>query len=221
LAIEYVIIDMDGTLYAKQKEVRASEEMARRLYEYTDGIGIPKDEVYKLVGKYIRELRLSPPISLLSAKYTIDINDLADYVYDLHPKSIGIKKDEELSRLLLSLRKRKKMALFTNSPLIWTIRVLNTLGIGRIIDKNNLFCFEELDNGMSLKPSERAFRILLEGTTTDVGKTIFLDDSLRNIRTAKSLGMKCIHVSNMSVKDRTRKRDIYSVLKMLAADQSD
>lgn len=205
VAKKYLVIDMDGTLYPEHKETAVSAALAKRLYGYTEEIGIPDDDVRRLVGRYVRESRITPSIDLICGKYVLDKEEVAEYVFDMHPRRFGISKDRRLLSLLLGLEAGNRLTLFTNSPRIWADRVVSALGLGGVFDSKNTIYYETLDHGASTKPSERAFQIMMKKTTANRGRLVLLDDDLWNVRVAKLMGIRAIRVSD-------RKRDIYSVL---------
>jgi len=202
---KYLVMDMDGTLYPERKEIPVSAALASRLYDYTDRIGIPEDDVRRLVGRYVRESRITPSIDLVCGKYALDREEVAEYVFDVYPSRFGIRKDKKLLSLLLELKTSNKLTLFTNSPRIWADRVVGALGLGGVFDRSNTIYYETLDRGASTKPRERAFQILMKRTTADKDRLVLLDDDLWNVRMAKLMGIHALRVSD-------RKRDIYTVL---------
>jgi putative hydrolase of the HAD superfamily len=43
------------------------------------------------------------------------------------------------------------------------------------------------------KPTKEIFKYILEDSNLDPDETLFIDDSNQNIKTAKELGLNCIH----------------------------
>jgi putative hydrolase of the HAD superfamily len=216
LTEKYLVIDMDGTLYRKRHEERAAREISRRLYKYTARFNIPKEEVAEIVNKYIKSLRVSLMVYLISRRYGLDTVDFVEYAYDIHPSSFGIREDAKLAKLLLRLSKKRRILIFTNSPMIWTNRVIGALGLDGIIRKRNIIGFEALDWGKSSKPSERSFRILLKKTGDEPSDVLLLEDSCRNIGAARKLGIRTIRICNKPAYDKRRGEDIHTVLGRLA-----
>lgn len=209
---KYLVLDMDGTLYHKRHEDRAVAEMARRLYAYTDMHGIPRDGVSKIVNRDIRYLRISSLVYRLSKKFGLDTRDFVNYAYDVHPSSFGIRRRKKLVRLLRRLDRTWRIILFTNSPMIWTERVMDTLGLTGIIDRKDTISFETLGYGRHMKPGDGAFRILLKRTGSDPKDLVLLEDTYTNVMAARRTGIMTVRISNKPARERGREKDILAAL---------
>ena len=209
-------MDLDGTLYPERTEKRVSAALARRLYDYASGIGIQEDDLLKLVGRYVREWRITPSIDIMCGKYSLDREEVARYVFDADPKLFGIREDRKLRLLLLKVSASNMITLFTNSPWIWADRAIGAMGLSDVFGRRNTICYETLDHGASTKPSERSFEILMKRTTTDRSRLLLLDDDLWNVRVAKLMGINTLRIFDKKAGRKTKRRDIHSALEKLS-----
>ncbi len=212
-------MDMDGTLYLKRNAHAVTARIAKRLYAYTDRSGIPRKGVSRLVNRYIKDLRIPSIVHLLSEKYGLDSTDFVEYAFDIRPRSFGIRKDRRLVSLLTELGKTNEIILFTNSPLIWASRVVGALGLDKVITGRSIICFETLDYGRAEKPCERAYMILLKRTGDDPGNLLLLEDTDKDIRAARRLGIRTIRVRNGPGRNKTGEKDIYAALGELLSER--
>ena len=94
-----------------------------------------------------------------------------------------------LVHALARLRGRK--IVFSNGPLHYALAVLEILGLDRFFDA--VYTIEHV--GYRPKPGVEAFRAILRQERVDPRRCIMVEDLLRNLRTAKRLGMKTVWVS--------------------------
>ncbi len=215
MAEKYLIVDMDGTLYRKRNEEAARTKMAKRLYAYAARFGIPEKCVSRITREHINDLKINFAVSALSEKYGLDALEFANYAYDVQPRSLGIRRDRRLESLMQRLSRTRRIILFTNSPLIWVNRVMGALGLAGIIGGRDIISFETLDCGSSAKPCEKAYKILLRRTGGNPEDLLLLEDTYKNIREARRLGIRSVRIYNRPDRDKARQKDIYTVLEGL------
>ncbi|KAG5560146.1 hypothetical protein RHGRI_003433 [Rhododendron griersonianum] len=96
------------------------------------------------------------------------------------------------------------LQIFTNSDWNHAMKALDRLGIRDCFEK--IICFETFNPNLSkstrpdefpvvLKPSQEAFRIAIDVAEIDPRRTLFLDDSLRNVAAGKALGLRTAMVT--------------------------
>ncbi len=88
-------------------------------------------------------------------------------------------------------RLRGRRIVFSNAPLHYAERVLEILGLASFFDA--LYTIES--TGYQPKPGIAGFRALLAAERVDPRRCIMVEDTLRNLRTAKRLGMRTVWVS--------------------------
>nr|AFK49599.1 unknown [Lotus japonicus] len=142
--------------------------------------------------------------------YEFDNDEFHAYVHGRLPYE-KLKPDSVLRNLLLSMPQRK--IIFTNSDHKHAVEVLNRLGLEDCFE--GIICFETLnppnidvsdDNHVTesgrfnshtqilCKPSVEAFEAAIRIANVDPKKTIFFDDSTRNIASAKVAGLHTVMV---------------------------
>ncbi|KAK1427042.1 hypothetical protein QVD17_15724 [Tagetes erecta] len=131
----------------------------------------------------------------------------------------ALKPDLVLRNLLLSMPQRK--IIFTNADRAHVARVLSRMGLEDCFE--GVICFEtlnmhqgnELDNNIDgrmnnhhsndsttriiCKPALESFQAVAVIANIDPNKTIFFDDSVRNIATAKTAGFQTVIVGRSSL----------------------
>lgn len=213
MAIKALVLDLDSTLYEHEKEHRADLVSLKKMHEYLKKKGlfskVPKEElkVYDLMMSTGMVVTASRTIT---KKYGLELAPFEEYIYNLHPKSFGIKRDPRLVSQLSELSRLYKIAILSNGHRIWVNRAIRVLGLDSIISKKNRVMLTSLKG--SMKPEPEAYRILLNTIKLKANEVIFLDDRARNINGARRLGIKSIKIDNSNPKGRN---SIYSVLDRL------
>lgn len=214
--IKALVLDLDGTLYPKRIELKASRSSKRRVYKYLKSHNL-MDTISKtdlrLAEEKMNMGSVSMAIRELCKKYPISLHGLEYYAHNQNPAGFGMKRDKLLASLLKDLSRRYKIAIFTNSRKIWAQRALKALGLSGIIKDKYLVYAERVDN--QLKPEPGAFRLMFKRTGLKAREILFLDDKERNISSARRLGMAAMMVDMTG----RRKRDsIHAVLRRIKYD---
>lgn len=135
-----------------------------------------RQEYFEAYGTTLRGLQHHHPV---------DPEEYLRYVHDLEISAL-LALDAELDRLLGQVRGRK--VIFTNSPEEHARRVLEALGVAghfeRIFDIR--FC------GFQPKPAPEIYRLVLETLDVPGQQAVFVEDSARNLRPARELGITTI-----------------------------
>ncbi len=192
---DYVVLDIDGTLYSHRKYIEACRFAGRRLAEYAMREKIPRPFLSRLM-KRVKAGKVTSSIVEICNRYNKDRMRFLNHVYDLDPGNFGIRKSTRLVGEISRLSKTSKIALFTNSPRIWASRVISELGISGLIDKERIITLDRLGKGKYFKPSRKAFMRLLRILHTKPERIIFLDDSRDNVDEARALGIHSILICN-------------------------
>lgn len=211
--IKALVLDLDGTLYPKRIELKASRSSKKRVYHY-----LRSNSLMKIISKtdlHAAEDKMatgsvSMAIRELCKKYPISLHGLEYYAHNQDPAKFGMKRDRVLASLLKDLSKEYKIAIFTNSRRVWAQKAVRVLGISRIIKKKYLVYAERVDN--KLKPEPAAFRLMFKDTGLKAREILFLDDKERNVSAAKKLGMKAMMVD---MTGRRRRDSIHAVLRRI------
>lgn len=100
-----------------------------------------------------------------------------------------IETSTKLPALLRKLPGRKWV--FSNGPQHYVEAIVQHLGIGHAIER----CFGMDSFGLTPKPRLAAYRSVLRQAGLDAGSCIMVEDSVKNLRTAKRLGMRTVWLS--------------------------
>lgn len=185
--ISTIIFDLDDTLYPSSNGVwtllrdRISQFMVEKL-GYTKSYAlIMQLEYFNKYGTTLRGLQL---------EHHIDPLEYLNFVHDIPIQKI-IKPNLLLNRFLSSIPQKK--AIFTNADHWHANRVLDALDIRMFFDE----IVDILDIQPFCKPMPEAFEIAFRKLGVDKPSScLFVDDSLRNISVAKSLGLQTVWVSD-------------------------
>ncbi len=112
-----------------------------------------------------------------------------------------IRAERGLSELFRRLPGRK--VLITNAPSIYTAKVLREIGLARVVRKRYHIEQMRLLGRFRPKPSPSMFRMLLAKEKVHPSRAILVEDSVLNLRGARSVGMRGVYVRGY---DRQAKR---------------
>lgn len=187
MPLTHLIFDLDDTLYPAHNGLW--DDIGNRINQYLlNPIGIEPERVNEVRGQYyqkygttLRGLMLDYP--------SINPADYLAYVHDID-LSKYIAPNPALNTLLGALPQTK--VIFTNSDIPHANRVLTRLGIQShfetIVDIRAM-------NFLN-KPDPQAYAALFNAIAVPASQCVFVEDSLRNLRPAKALGMTTILIGN-------------------------
>jgi len=186
--IRFVLFDVDDTLYPRSSPVWPT--LRGRILQYVvERMGLTLSEAEALRERYLREYGTTT--RGLYEHDQIDIHEYLAYVHDL-PLSNWLLADPELHRVLSHIPVRK--CVFTNASRQHALNVANVLGIADHFDC--IFALEDFD--FISKPDPRPYRVVLERLGARGDECVFVEDSLRNLDTAKACGMHTVLVADES-----------------------
>ena len=123
-----------------------------------------------------------------------------------------IRAERGLSELFRRLPGRK--VLITNAPTIYTAKVLREIGLSRVVRKRYHIEQMRLLGRFRPKPSPSMFRMLLAKERVHPANAILVEDSVLNLRGAKSIGMRGVYVRGYDLHaKRARASPLYRVIK--------
>ncbi|XP_022138389.1 uncharacterized protein LOC111009574 [Momordica charantia] len=197
-SLHCLIFDLDDTLYPFNTGIATA--CKKNIEDFlVEECGFPKTqapilrtELFKTYGSTLAGLR--------ALGYDIHADDYHSFVHGRLPYD-RIKPDFQLRRLLLTIPQRK--IIFTNSDRKHAGEVLGRLGLEGCFEK--IICFETMNPNLDkasfpsefpvlLKPSMDAFRIALDVADVDPARTLFFEDSIRNIAAGKAIGLRTVLV---------------------------
>jgi putative hydrolase of the HAD superfamily len=103
-----------------------------------------------------------------------------------------IRAERGLSELFRRLPGRK--VLITNAPAVYTATVLREIGLSRIVRRRYHIEQMRLLGRFRPKPSPSMFRMLLAKEKVHPAHAVLIEDSVLNLRGARSIGMRGVYV---------------------------
>lgn len=201
---ECLLFDVDDTLYPLSSGVSA--QCTKNIIDYMiEKLGIDEAKVPEMCISLYKEYGTTMA-GLRAIGYDFDYDDYHSFVHGRLPYEL-LKHDHVLRNLLHSLPIRK--VIFSNANEAHVAKVLSRLGLEDCFD--DIICFETLNptnnsivqdnnNGESprnlvvCKPFEEAYGQAFKIANINPQKTLFFDDSVRNLQTAKLTGLRTVWV---------------------------
>ncbi|KAL6203297.1 hypothetical protein ACLB2K_026997 [Fragaria x ananassa] len=212
---ECLLFDLDDTLYPLSSGI--SVQITKNIQEYMrHKLGMEESTVPELCLSLYKDYGTTMA-GLKAQGYNFEYDDFHSFVHGRLPYNL-LKPDHVLRGLLLSLPVRK--VIFTNSDKNHTITVLKRLGIEDCFE--SIICFETLNPTNSAdgsadaeetdfvqqpntdavtprspvicKPFENAYEEAFKIANINPQRTLFFDDSIRNLETAKQVGLQTVWV---------------------------
>jgi putative hydrolase of the HAD superfamily len=184
LVLEFVIFDLDETMYPRRSGLM--QAISARISGYMiERMGMDPAVVPDLRRAYWEQYgTTSRGLQLL---HGLDVADYMHYVHDL-PLQEYIQPDPELDRVLSVLPQEK--IIFTNATAAHARAVLETLGVAH----HFMRIYDAFFAGNEGKPAIGGYERLLRELQARGEACLMIEDSLRNLRPAKSLGMVTVLV---------------------------
>ncbi|XP_051113364.1 uncharacterized protein LOC127239314 isoform X2 [Andrographis paniculata] len=196
---ECLLFDVDDTLYPLSSGISA--ECTKNIIEYMiNTLGMDEEKVPELCAQLYRD-HGTTMAGLLATGYDFDYDDYHNFVHGRLPYEL-LNPDDTLRSLLHSLPLRK--VIFSNGNESHVVKVLSRLGLEDCFE--DIICFETLNPPdrreaaagpiICCKPFEIAFEQAFKIARINPHKTVFFDDSIRNLQTAKHTGMHTVWVGS-------------------------
>lgn len=173
------LFDLDETIYPK--ECNLLKEVSSRIGKYIEHfLKINSSKADEIRIRY-RDAYGSSLVGLM-LHHGVNHNDYAKFVYDIDYDNY-ISYNPLLYDMIKSIKARK--IIYTNASRIHAEQVLNHLGINalfeRIISAEDVYFYT--------KPQLQSYREMLRITDIDVKNSIFFDDQIKNLESAKKFGI--------------------------------
>lgn len=186
-----ILFDLDETLYPRGNGLMLA--IGQRMEDYISRcLNVSHDEAMQVRRRYWQQYGTT--LRGLYIEHQIEPADYLAYVHDV-PLDNYLQRDD---RLVLTLSKiQQKKYIFTNSDRNHANRILTALGIAdqfiTVFDIN----FFELQN----KPNLFAYRRVLEALGAKAEECALVEDTVRNLQPAHTLGIKTILVDGVGDAD--------------------
>ena len=182
--LEYLVFDLDDTIYPRQAGLMQAISARISLY-MIERMGMDPEVVPRLRRDYWSEYGTTS--RGLQVLHGLDVDDYMHFVHDL-PLEDYVSANPALDAALTSLPQRK--VIFTNATVDHAWGVLKVIGITHHFEAvyDALFAEEEV------KPALGAYRRMLDDLSTSGDVCLMVEDTARNLRPAKALGMVTVLV---------------------------
>ena len=187
-SFENWIFDLDNTIY----DINAGvfEKISSRITEYIiTALSVTREEANLVRSNMYKKYGLT--LTGLMREYGIAPDEYLDYIHDVtHPE---LKYDEQLKLNLNNLTGRK--FIYTNASQNHSKNILSVMGIEAEFEK----ILDIKATQYLPKPDPKSYNIMLKafGISTDqIGNSIFIEDTAKNLRPAKLLGLKTVWIEN-------------------------
>ena len=187
-SFENWIFDLDNTIY----DINAGvfEKISTRITEYIiTALSVTREEANLVRSNMYKKYGLT--LTGLMREYGIAPDEYLDYIHDVtHPE---LKYDEQLKLNLTNLTGRK--FIYTNASQNHSKNILSVMGIEAEFEK----ILDIKATQYLPKPEPKSYNIMLKafGISTDqIGNSIFIEDTAKNLRPAKLLGLKTVWIEN-------------------------
>ena len=183
--LQYLVFDLDETIYPRDSGLM--QEISRRINLYMIAkLGMDPASVSRLRREYWDKYgTTSRGLQLL---HDIDVEEYMAFVHDA-PLHDYIAPDPELDAALASLPQRK--VIFTNATAAHARAVLDVVGVAHHFEATYDAFFVENES----KPAPGAYRRLLSALGVGGEACLMIEDTVRNLRPAKAVGMATVLVS--------------------------
>lgn len=182
------IFDLDNTIYDIKAGVFA--KISSRITDYImTALSFTREEANEVRSTMYKKYGLT--LAGLIKEYEIDPDEYLHYIHDVtHPE---LKHDEQLKLNLHNISGRK--FIYTNASKDHAENILSRMGIEAEFEKI-------LDIKATLyvpKPNPESYNIMLNSfgiSTNQIEESIFIEDTAKNLKPAKLLGLKTVWLEN-------------------------
>ena len=183
--VEVWLFDLDNTLYPAACNLFPQVE--RRMGEFIcQHFGLDLPEAKALQKRLFREHGTT--LRGLMSEHGIDAREFLDFVHDVDLSVI--RQSPELDEALTQLPGRK--LIFTNADQPYTERVLERMGVSHHFEG----IFDIVASEYLPKPQPEPYDMLIERFRIDPQRTIFFEDSARNLEPAHARGMMTVWIEH-------------------------
>ena len=182
--VEAWVFDMDDTLYPREQGVMGLVQ-ARINAFMIDAVGLPEAEARVLQKQFLNEHGTT--LAGLMANYSVDPDKFLHEVHDVPLDSL--EPNPRLAEIIAALPGKKYV--LTNGARYHAARVLARIGLNAM---DGVFCIEDMD--LTPKPAPSTYRRFLDRFDIDASRAVFFEDTPRNLKPAKALGMTTVLIGD-------------------------
>jgi putative hydrolase of the HAD superfamily len=185
-AFRFIIFDLDDTIYPRGSGLM--QEVGRRIQLWLcNHLGLAWEEATAVRRDYF--LRFGTTLGGLIALHDVDVHGYLDFVHDV-PVDEYLDPNPALATMLDGISLRR--AIYTNGTSVHGWRVLRALKVADRFEQ--VIGIEEV--GLRNKASTDAYEHMLALLGAQGPECIMIEDTVRNLRAAKALGLTTVLVSS-------------------------
>jgi putative hydrolase of the HAD superfamily len=185
MSFRFILFDLDETLYTRESGL--SKEVGRRIQTWVARfLGVAWEEAYRVRRDYYH--RFGTTLEGLIAEHNVDANDYLTFVHDI-PVEEYLGPNPALAAMLNALPQRK--AVYTNATTEYSWRVLRALGVSDFFER--VISIEHV--GLRNKLYRDAYEQALAFLDAQGEECIMVEDTVRNLRAAKELGLTTVLIA--------------------------
>jgi len=199
--VDVLIFDIDDTLYPvssgfsdhRNGEVVCRFMVERLGFQTSQEAKTLRDEFFKKYHSTLKGLTIADGEGRLPRPFKKE--ELGEFWAEHCDFPKYVKPNPELADALRSLRADAGLELvaFTNSPRRYALRCLDSLGVREHFPDSHVFAVEDVLP--ACKPEPEAFQTVLAAMGChDPQRAVMFEDSMKNIRACKALGLRTVLV---------------------------
>jgi len=185
-SIEYLLFDLDNTLYSSRWGLE--QEVSRRANHYVaEYLDIPLEEAIALRKERVIKGGYGTTLEWLCAEHGLGGTELERYFAYIHPENEAdtLLPDPALRAFLISFSSGNiPMGILTNSPLEHAKRILTKLGVEDLFHT----IFDIRRNGYKGKPKADVYRRVLKELDVTAPSCLLIDDVPRYVEGYLAIG---------------------------------
>ena len=198
-AVDTLIFDVDDTLYPVSSGFSKHRNGPIVAKFMVDELGFEseaealklRDEVFRATHSTLKGLTLASQEGRLPKSFEEPM--LGEYWAAHCDFDAYLPRNNEFRDQLGELRELGyKLVVFSNAPRKYARRCLDSLGLREFFRDEFIFGVEDVMP--ACKPEAAAFQKVLEAVGADAASSIMFEDSLKNIRACRALGMRCVFI---------------------------
>jgi putative hydrolase of the HAD superfamily len=182
------LFDLDNTLHDSSKAIFQAIDAAMSA-AVASSLGVDHAHADQLRLAYWK--RYGATVIGMVRRHGVDANEFLELSHDFDIAPL-VHSEAGLARKLALLPGRK--ILLTNAPLRYARQVLKTLGILHLFEGLWTIDHMRLQGHIRPKPSTALMRQVLARLRTPASQVVLVEDTLRNLKSARQLGMRTVHV---------------------------
>lgn len=186
------LLDLDNTLHDAMPVVFPRINLAMTEY-VARTVGLPHEEASELRVHYWR--KYGATLLGMVRHHGVDPHDFLRETHPFPDIHRIVRRDHRLAQAIRRLKGRR--VIVTNAPMHYAARVVDALGIGRLVD--GLVTIESMKfaGRIQPKPSKAMLRRLAARLRVPPHCCVLVEDSVENLDSARAVGMRTVLVTGI------------------------